>query len=77
VEIVSEKLPALVKWRGCPMTHSKLRKSAKCMGCRKELRPKEVAFRSMLDGAVGGVQRFERVCIGCIKALGTDPRYCD
>lgn len=75
---MTEKLLVMAKWQGCPMVRAKLRKSARCMGCRTELRPKEFAFRSMIFGGTEfGVQRFERVCVDCIKAEGTDARYND
>lgn len=69
------KLPALAKWRGCPVSYCKLRKARNCKECGIEIKAGDMAYRSLLFATVNDVIRCDRVCPRCVVAHGTDLSY--
>ena len=68
-------MPVMIKIKGCPMVQAKLRKEAKCPECSMVMAKGSMAYRSMLFGGVGGIQRFHRFCFDCAWDIGTEPKY--
>jgi hypothetical protein len=67
----------LAKWRGMPMMSCQLRKEKSCSACKVILLKGEKVYRPILDGCVGGVQRYDRLCAICMEAKGTEKKYLD
>ena len=56
----------MIKWRGvCPMSQVKTRKEHRCHNCGLGIPKGAQAFRSLLDGEAGGLQRCDLICFSC------------
>lgn len=55
----------MIKMRGCPMRIVKTRIDHVCHDCQAEIKKGTEAFRSLLDGEAGGLQRCDLICMEC------------